>query len=636
MCTMQSLKALVIILVFLTLLLPLSTSYAYAASASKSSGSYKVRVLVTIGCLARDVELVGGDKVVVYTLIPAGVDPHNYYLKPRDILRYSGVDIVFSTNHTPVEIKLDELIRTGVFKVKYYVVINDLPEAIILREPSTKILNQHMIIYDVENYILFLKCIEKYLSLVNPSEENYYSSRLKDVLSVLGRLYAYKGLLSGYRVVVSQPPLQYAAYWLGARVLSIVSPASGIVSEKALYNVYEGLANGSINAVFVCSLSPYSFKPCSPIDYRLAFLASRFNATVIPVLWPLYNSSMLFKLENLVYNVESSLHHKITAKVQSGGIYCLSSIILALSLLIPVFWFRRFGFKRMVVSIVAFASSSLLIVYSRLHWGLITIAWAGALVSASVSFSQLSPVVGARRLFFLAAAMPHVALLSASLSFIASRLTGFSSFTLMVLIGVLLTIVVALFIGLGVDPDRATAIFVGVSSSLSIIMLYYLVTRYSMSREVYALIMGDPSLAGSRDYFVSSLIALSSSVYTLLFYESSVYAGLDRESFILTGARVWFYDLVFYILLAVSITSFVRIVGFILAHVFILIPGAFSSLICRRSRDVLLTSMVLSVLAACLGFAFGMYSNLSPTGLTGVLLAIMYLVMYGLRRAGLC
>ena len=636
MCTM-GIWGKAAVLAIIALLLTPSLLIVDASGASSSSlGDHRVRVLVTIGCLARDVELIGGDRVAVYTLIPPGVDPHNYYLKPGDILRYSGVDIVFSTNHTPAEIKLDSLIRSGAFRVRYYVVINDLPGAVILREPLTGVLNEHMVIYYLKNYILFLESIEKYLSLTDPSGVGYYSSRLNRVLEELGKLSTYTGVLGGYRVVVSQPPLQYAASWLGARVLLIASLTSGVVSEKTLYSIYEGLANGTVNAVFVCSLSPYSFEPCSPVDYRLASLASRFNATIIPVLWPLYNSSMLFKLNILVHNVEASLHQKVVFKKQSSRIYYFPTVILALSLLAPASFFRRYGFKRAIASLAAFISSIIVIAYSRFHWGLITIAWAGALISASTSFSQLSPVVGARRLFFLAAAMPHVALLSASLSFIASRATGLNSFALMVLIGISLTMIVALLIGLGVDPDRATAIFVGVSSSLSIIMLYYLVTRYSMSREVYALIMGDPSLAGPRDYVLSSIIALASSIYTIMFYESSVYAGLDRESFVLTGARVWFYDAVFYILLAVSITSFVRIVGFILAHVFILIPGAFSSLICRRSRDVLLTSMVLSVVAACLGFSLGMYSNLSPTGLTGVILAAMYLVMYGLRRAGLC
>ena len=73
-----------IALVFLLL----STSWNNSKAASS------VRVIATTTVVADLVEQVGGDRVVVESLMADGVDPHSYRATPRDIDRLVRADLI--------------------------------------------------------------------------------------------------------------------------------------------------------------------------------------------------------------------------------------------------------------------------------------------------------------------------------------------------------------------------------------------------------------------------------------------------------------------------------------------------------------------------------------------------------------
>ena len=89
-----------IALVFLLL----STSWNNSKAASS------VRVIATTTIVADLVEQVGGDRVVVESLMADGVDPHSYRATPRDIDRLVRADLIVA-NGLHLEGKLAELLE---------------------------------------------------------------------------------------------------------------------------------------------------------------------------------------------------------------------------------------------------------------------------------------------------------------------------------------------------------------------------------------------------------------------------------------------------------------------------------------------------------------------------------------------
>lgn len=71
----------------------------------------KLRVGVTINPLKEFAEIIGGDKVEVFSIIPNGSDPHNFDPKPKDMQSLTGSDI-FIYNGLNMEDWIDSILST--------------------------------------------------------------------------------------------------------------------------------------------------------------------------------------------------------------------------------------------------------------------------------------------------------------------------------------------------------------------------------------------------------------------------------------------------------------------------------------------------------------------------------------------
>lgn len=252
------------------------------------------------------------------------------------------------------------------------------------------------------------------------------------------------------------------------------------------------------------------------------------------------------------------------------------------------------------------------------------------LASASLAFGVIGSLVAARRLYFLAGAAPHSALLAALLAVAVHGAVGLPLEALLPVLGVLLVYTVGYTVFRGVDPDTATALYVSVTASLSVILVYIVKTRYPMAVDVAALVFGDPLLASRGEAFTALAVAAVAAAAVALTYREQVYIGLSREQASLTGIRLWVYDLVFFTLLGLVVSMLIPVAGFVLEHVLVLLPGALAAL-APSSREALLSAAVASLLSGGLGLWLAVLLNISPAGSTGLVLFLLYLT--ALHRA---
>ncbi len=75
------------------------------------SADEKLQVVATTNLVADIVAQIGGDHIVLHTLMAAGIDPHSYTSTPQDVRALTDADVIFM-NGVHLEEALDELLDT--------------------------------------------------------------------------------------------------------------------------------------------------------------------------------------------------------------------------------------------------------------------------------------------------------------------------------------------------------------------------------------------------------------------------------------------------------------------------------------------------------------------------------------------
>ncbi|ABN69477.1 ABC-3 protein [Staphylothermus marinus F1] len=253
--------------------------------------------------------------------------------------------------------------------------------------------------------------------------------------------------------------------------------------------------------------------------------------------------------------------------------------------------------------------------------------WVIVMVSAGIAYGFMSNIVSVRKLYFLAGASPHAALFAVVLSIpIAYYLFSGAQFILSIIIGLLLIYLVGYSIYKGINTDIATAVFVGFTAAGSVIVAYYVLINYPIEFDLTALILGDPLLTSFSDALIALTIAAISGLLIILTYREQLSIGINRESAYLAGINVKIYDLVVFTLLGLTAIGLLRMVGYILEHVLILLPASIALSSARSAYQALRISVLTALTASLIGLHLGIIFDLAPSGLTGLILLIYYLL----------
>ncbi len=110
-------------------------------------------ILTTFPGIDQDLEsLLAGCKVNIEHLVPSGVDPHDYQLKPSDYEKINSALLIISTGHTPFEHQIKDIAGDKVVEIP------EIPGLILYTLPSGAV-NLHMPIYDPHNYIKYIEYV---------------------------------------------------------------------------------------------------------------------------------------------------------------------------------------------------------------------------------------------------------------------------------------------------------------------------------------------------------------------------------------------------------------------------------------------------------------------------------------------
>ncbi len=243
-------------------------------------------IAVTFPSLKYDVKMIAPKDRIVSIAKP-GVDPHTYQLTPHDIELLKRADVIISTAHTPFELKIRDLVRSGEIKA-VLIEIPKIPGIRLRRIPGTDMINYHMPIYDPKNYEVFIKYVASVLSRINPKgryieRANRVCEEVESIVRSCKRL--------NVTAVADVPPDQYAVEWLGVRVKYVLIRNPGLpVLPKDYERVVESVREGKVGLIVVTN---------SPGRKFLENLASRYGIPVMFIPSPLSNESFVERFKEI-------------------------------------------------------------------------------------------------------------------------------------------------------------------------------------------------------------------------------------------------------------------------------------------------------------------------------------------------
>ncbi|MEB3756202.1 MAG: zinc ABC transporter substrate-binding protein, partial [Desulfurococcales archaeon] len=279
------------------------TGYYYTAENSKMTTGKENGILIisTFPTLVDDINLVTCRNETVKTIVPKGVDPHDYQLTPEDAELLKKADVIVSTGHAPFETKIRYLVKNNETHA-ILIEIPKIPGIHILDNPVTGNPNYHMPIMDPRNYMVFMEDLVSKLDQADPGCRVFHHQKLMKLNSTITRLLSYTGKFN-LTVVASDPTVEYEVSWLGLKVEYLFIVEHGTpASFQELNRISEALKKGEVRCIVASTSSSEQLQ-----NLLKSVEAGNSNVKVVYIPGPLSEGSIPYKLNQTIASLQDCL-----------------------------------------------------------------------------------------------------------------------------------------------------------------------------------------------------------------------------------------------------------------------------------------------------------------------------------------
>lgn len=253
-----------------------------------------IKVVTTFHYLADDIKqlLCNGDEV--YSLVPVGVDPHEYSLTPKDVELLRDSDLVVSTSHTHLEAKVYELKIVGELRSPL-IEIPKIPNMSFRYVPGTNSVNYHALTYDPDNYIVLMKTVSNELVKLRPECSSTYLEKVNTVIRHVEDVRK-NSKITNLAAIGASPLVQYAVEWLGVKIITyvVVDPEAS-PTPNDINDVEKLLSTKSVDLVIVTDEGLSH-------ERILADLAIKYSVPILTIPSPTTPGSTILKLQTVLNN----------------------------------------------------------------------------------------------------------------------------------------------------------------------------------------------------------------------------------------------------------------------------------------------------------------------------------------------
>ena len=131
--------------------------------------------------------------------------------------------------------------------------------------------------------------------------------------------------------------------------------------------------------------------------------------------------------------------------------------------------------------------------------------------------------------------------------------------------------------------------------------------------EVEELLYGNIIAVSEHDLRVVWTVAIIAVLAHILFYKQFLFVSYDRDTAATQGYRVRFWELLFYVILGLTIAVAIQAAGLLTAFGCMVIPPVVGLMVARRMFTAFLVAIVVALLSSAVGFYFSLQSDVLPT-----------------------
>lgn len=172
------------------LLLVLSACTPSSTSGSEELSERNVQVLATTGMVGDVAKNVGGERVVVTTLMGAGVDPHLYKATESDLRKFEQADVIFY-NGLHLEAGLSDLLERMGSQRDVVAVTDGIERSQLFNDAEYEDAYDPHVWFDVALWMKTVETVRETLSRVDPTSAEIYQKNAENYLSELQELHQY-------------------------------------------------------------------------------------------------------------------------------------------------------------------------------------------------------------------------------------------------------------------------------------------------------------------------------------------------------------------------------------------------------------------------------------------------------------